>query len=139
MNIFLITFSMSIFLHYGYMFYICLLYRDLSRNITDTSLPFNSFPRVFSLSLYLLPRVIPHPHSHLSRAYTVLSAFAPYSPQLRLIPRTKRHLRRFLSVPRMHSAHAIALLVAPRFSAFHLDDNSRADDDNKLQPGYWVR
>lgn len=36
---------------------------------------------------------------------------------------------------RMHSAHAIVHLVVPRFSAFHPDDNSRVDDDDKLQPG----
>lgn len=91
-----------------------IFHRDLSQNIRDISLPSNSFPRFLSI----FSRVIPHPHSHLSRVCTVLSAFAAYSPHLRLILRTKRHLRRFLSVPECISltrSRSSSHLDFPRF------------------------
>lgn len=75
------------------MFYMFIFHRNLYQNIRDISLPSNS-SRFFSI----FSRVS-HPPFSPFRVYTVLFAFAAYSLHLRLILRTKRHLRRFLSVP----------------------------------------
>lgn len=82
-----------------------------------------------SLVSFLIP--ILSFREHMYRLIRIRSLFSP-APTY---PANKKTPATILICSRMHSAHAIAHLVAPRFSAFHPDDNSRADDDDKLQPG----
>lgn len=118
---------MSICLHYDYMLYMFIFHRGLFQDIIDTSL-FSHFS-LSSLVSFLIP--ILSFREHMYRLIRIRSLFSP-APTY---PANKKTPATILICSRMHSAHAIAHLVAPRFSAFHPDDNSRADDDDKLQPG----
>lgn len=100
---------------------------------------YNRYLSFLAFSLFI-SRVIPHPHSHLSRAHVYgLIRIRPLFSPAPTYPANKKTPATIPICSRMHSAHAIVHLVVPRFSAFHPDDNSRADDDDKLQTSALMR
>lgn len=95
----LISFSMSIFLHYDYMSYMFIFHRGLFQDIIDTSL--SSHFSLSSLVSFLIP--ILSFREHMYRLIRIRSLFSP-APTY---PANKKTPATILICSRMHSAHAI--------------------------------